>query len=189
MADYRQFTRFNVVGCSGSGKSSLGRQISAALGLPYIEMDAVFWLPDWTEPHDDDFLPALTESLAGNAWVLDGNYHRTVPIKWQKVEVVVWLDLPYWQIFWQVLSRTLRRSITREELWAGNRESLAKAFFSRDSILVWSLTNMKKIRVRYSEVMQDESYSGIRFVRLRSRREVSEFVASLSASPVKQFNR
>ena len=93
--------------------------------------------------------------------MLDGNYHRTAPIKWHKVEVVVWLDLPYWQIFWQVLSRTLRRSITREELWAGNRESLAKAFFSRDSILVWSLTNMKKIRVRYSEVMQDESYSGI----------------------------
>ena len=83
----------------------------------------------------------------------------------------------------------MRRSITREELWAGNRESLAKAFFSRDSILVWSLTNMKKIRVRYSEVMQDESFSGIRFVRLRSRREVSEFVASLSASPVEQFNR
>ena len=86
---------------------------------------------------------------------------------------------------WDIASLFLRDPWRWEELWAGNRESLAKAFFSRDSILVWSLTNMKKIRVRYSEVMQDESYSGIRFVRLRSRHEVSEFVAALSASPVK----
>ena len=189
MADYGQFTRFNVVGCSGSGKSSLGRRISAALDLPYIELDAIYWQPDWTEPHDDEFLPALAEALAGEAWVLDGNYHRTAPIKWQKVDVVVWLDLPYWQIFWQVLSRTLRRSITREELWAGNRESLAKAFFSRDSILLWSLTNMKKIRDRYTEVMRDESFIGIRFVRLRSRDEVSAFVAVLSESRAERFSR
>jgi hypothetical protein len=88
-----------------------------------------------------------------------------------------------------VLNRTLRRSITREELWAGNRESLAKAFFSRDSILLWSLTNMKKVRDRYSEVMRDESFSGIRFVRLRSRDEVNAFVAALTECHAEQLNR
>jgi hypothetical protein len=53
-----------------------------------------------------------------------------VPVKWQRVQLVVWLDLPYPLILYQVIKRSLRRSLFREELWSGNRESLAKAFFS-----------------------------------------------------------
>lgn len=49
--------------------------------------------------------------------------------------MVVWLDLPYWQVLYQVLTRTLKRSITQEELWSGNRESLKQAFFEKDSVI------------------------------------------------------
>lgn len=178
-AGIRQLNRINIVGSSGSGKSTFGRALAQKLGHPYIETDEVFWRPDWTEPPDDEFYADLEQRLAGDCWVLDGNYGRTVPIKWRRVEAVIWLDLPYWLILWQVISRTIRRSVTAEELWAGNREDLVKAFFSRDSVIYWSLTNLRRVRRRYLAAMTSPRFSHIRFIRLRSRREVRALLADL----------
>ena len=140
----------------------LHRIIAEALGLNYGEIDALFWLPEWTQPADVEFYSDLKTALAGDGWVLDGNYSRTVPIKWARVQVVVWLDLPYLLILYQVISRTLRRSIKQEELWSGNRESLRKAFLEKDSIILWSLTNLRKVRRGYAAAMQDNRYSHIK---------------------------
>ena len=168
--------RINVVGNSGSGKSTLARAIAARLDCPYVELDELHWKPNWTESTDDELYPKLEAALLGESWVLDGNYKRTVPIKWRRVDMVVWLDLPYWLITWQVVSRTLRRSIRREELWAGNRESLKKAFLERDSIILWSLTHLASTRRQYEAAMANPKYAHIEFVRLRSRTEVNDFL-------------
>lgn len=179
MAISTDIQRINVVGCSGSGKSTTARLIAARLGLQYIELDALYWGPGWTEPTDKVLLAGLEQALAPDAWVLDGNYARTEAVKWRDVQMIVWLDLPYWLIFWQVLRRTLKRSWHQEELWAGNRESLAKAFFSKDSILLWSVTNMAKVRRQYLAIMTDPAYSHISFVRLRDRAAISHWFDSL----------
>ena len=92
---------------------------------------------------------------------------------------MVWLDLPYWLTFYQVVGRTIRRSVTNETLWAGNQESLGKAFFSRDSIIWWCLRNLRKVRRQYLAAMSDPGLGHIKFVRIRSRRELANFVAAL----------
>lgn len=52
MEDSGRVMKINVVGTSGAGKSTLARRLSEALSLPYIEMDALLWLPDWQERPD-----------------------------------------------------------------------------------------------------------------------------------------
>ena len=178
----QQYTRFNVVGSSGSGKSTIARAIAQALRLPYVELDALFWKPDWQESSDDEFLPKLARALAGDQWVLDGNYSRTTAIKWQRVEVVVWLDLSYWLILYQLVKRSFVRSLTGEILWSGNTESLVKTFFRKDSVIWWSLTNLRRVRRGYSSAMNDPGYSNIRFVRLQSPSQVRLFLKELAAA-------
>ena len=173
--------RINVVGSSGSGKSTTARRISEKMGIPYLEMDAIYWKPNWQESDYGEFLENLGRELDRPAWVLDGNYGRTVACKWNNVDMVVWLDLPYWQVFYQVLTRTLKRSITQEELWSGNRESLKQAFFEKDSVIWWSLTHLASNRRRYADAVTDPQYEHINFVRLQSRKEVTEFIDSLNA--------
>jgi hypothetical protein len=75
----------------------------------------------------------------------------------------------------------LKRSITQEELWSGNRESLKQAFFEKDSVIWWSLTHLTSNRRRYADAMTDPQYEHIQFVRLQSRKEVTEFIGSLNA--------
>jgi adenylate kinase family enzyme len=177
------FHRINIVGSSGSGKSTTGKLIAKKLGYPYVELDEIQWKPNWTESTEEELFANLERSLEGESWVLDGNYSKTVSIKWKRVQLVVWLDFPYWLILYQVISRTIRRSIRKEELWAGNRETLKKAFFERDSIILWCLTNLGKVRRQYMAAMGDARYSHIRFVRIRSRKELAVFMESLSVQP------
>ena len=165
--------RINVVGSSGSGKSTLAQHLARALALPYIELDALFWQPNWTPAPDPTFLAGITSALSAPGWVLDGNYDRTRSIKWANVEVVIWLDLPAWRILLQVLTRTLRRSLKGEVLWAGNRETLRKALFSRDSILLWAITSLGPIRRRYQAVMADPNWSHIHFVRIQTQQALT----------------
>src|SRR5215813_2841298 len=122
-----RFARVNVIGTSGSGKSTFSRRLAAILGVPYIEMDRLHWRPNWQAASDAEFLGALRAALDAACWVLDGNYYtRTTPIKWAAVDAVIWLDLPFAVTLWQVVARTIRRSLRGEELWpgTGNRESI-----------------------------------------------------------------
>lgn len=173
------FERINVVGSSGSGKSTLGRQIAESLDIPYVELDEIQWRPNWTESTDEQLFGGLERALAGDQWVLDGNYSRTEPIKWARVQQIVWLDLPYWRVFYQVFTRTIKRAVRREILWAGNRESLRKAFFSKDSILWWCLTNLARVRSQYETAMSNPELSHIHFVRLQTRSQIRAYLDSL----------
>ncbi|MGA1188994.1 MAG: adenylate kinase [Pseudomonadales bacterium] len=176
------WARINVVGSSGSGKSTLARQLSDRLRRPLIEIDALFWGPDWSETPDETFLPKLETELSQASWVLDGNYHRTRSIKWRDVTLVIWLDPPFWRVLWQVLTRTLRRALFSEVLWSGNRESFTRSFLSKDSILWWSLSNLKTIRARYQAEMTSEDCRHFHWLRVRSQREMKTLLAKVDSA-------
>jgi adenylate kinase family enzyme len=149
--------RVNVVGVSGSGKSTVARRLAEKLGCPHVELDVLYWGPAWQPRPDDVFFASVEKAVAGPAWVLDGNYDRTAPIKWKNVELVVWVDYSFVRTLAQSIRRALTRIVTRKEIWpgTGNRESFRLTFLSRDSILLWMLTSFGRIRRRYEERLSD----------------------------------
>ncbi|MFC3024197.1 shikimate kinase [Vibrio zhugei] len=162
--------RINVIGTSGSGKSTFSRRLANALNYPYLEMDAMFWKPNWQESSDEEFFDTLTEQLSAEYWVLDGNYHRTAAIKWARADTIVWVDYSFSRTLFQAVKRALVRIITQQELWgkAGNVESFRQSFLSKDSILLWTLKTYKRNRERYTQLMNDPKYRHIKFVRVTS---------------------
>jgi hypothetical protein len=144
-------------------------------------MDRVFWKPGWRESPDDEFFAQIDEITARPRWVLDGNYSRTLPIKWKNVQQVIWLDTSFPRTLWRVTSRTIRRALAREELWpgTGNRESLAQAFLSRKSIIWWSIRQHPSDREKYPRLMVSPDYAHISFVRLRTPAEVRHFLETV----------
>ena len=175
---HTKIARINVVGTSGSGKSTFCKKLSKILSLPYIEMDAIFWGPNWYWPDDEEFFANLKNELSHDAWILDGNYTRTIPIKWENAQMVIWLDYSFTRTLLQAIKRAFLRSLTGEELWAntGNKESFRKSFFSKDSIILWTIKTHKKVRKKYEQFMVNEAYSYIEFVRLKSPEEAEGFL-------------
>ncbi len=174
--------RINVVGTSGSGKSTVSKRLSNILNVPYIEMDKLFWGPNWHWPTDLEFFDKLKKALQAEHWVLDGNYTRTVPIKWEHVDTVVWLDYPFSTTLFRAIKRAFQRSLTQEELWkgTGNRESFRKSFFSKESIIWWTIKTHGQVRKKYEKCMTDPQLANIKFIRLRSNSEVETFLANLN---------
>ncbi|EHD20976.1 MULTISPECIES: shikimate kinase [Brenneria] len=170
--------KINVIGTSGSGKSTIARGLAQRLGIAYIEMDALFWRENWRESPDSEFFPRLETALTAQSWVLDGNYNRTRDIKWRNVDVVVWVDYGFSRTLFQAISRAWLRSWRKEELWAGtgNRESFMRSFFSRDSIIIWTIKTYSANRKRYLADLSDARYRHIRFISLRSPRESEAFL-------------
>ena len=176
------FARVNVVGASGSGKSTFAKRLASTLGQPIVEMDALYWDPNWSEPPDEVFFARLRSALAQPRWVLDGNYDRTLPIKWQDVTTVIWLDYSLPRTLLQGIKRALFRAWTKTELWpgTGNRESFRLSFFSRKSVLLWSLRSHGRLRRRYGERMKDPAYAQIAFYRLRSPSDAESFLLGVA---------
>ena len=110
-----------VVGTSGSGKSTVAKRISAALGHKHVEIDALLWLPNWTQRDSSELAKLLQAELAQGPIVMDGNF-ATKGITPREGDVLIFLDYPRWRIISRLIRRSLARVILRQELWSGNRE-------------------------------------------------------------------
>jgi adenylate kinase family enzyme len=159
--------RINVVGTSCSGKTTVARTLASRLGLPHVELDALFWGPDWTPVPSDLFRARVAEAVAGDEWVLDGGYAIVRDLTWHRVDTVVWLDYPMPLVFWRYLRRTISRIRTGREFWpgTGNRESLRHAL-ARDSLAWWIVSTHRPRRRRL--VAELAARPDIAVIRLRS---------------------
>lgn len=170
--------RVVVVGTSGAGKTTFARALAARLDCPHIELDELFWGEHWTPHRTEQFLASTAAAVAAERWVLDGNYSVTRETVWPRATHLVWLNFSRWTVMRRIVSRTLRRALLQEPLWHGNRESPRRAFFSRQSIIVWSATTFTKNRVRYGQLMSTSPYPQLQWTELRSPREAQAFLQS-----------
>jgi adenylate kinase family enzyme len=167
--------RVAVIGTSGAGKTTVGRSIAGQLDVPFIELDALHWGPDWTEATADELRARVEPIVASDAWVIDGAYRGKIgDLVIAQAEVVVWLDLPVYVWFPRLFLRTLGRIARREAFLNGNRETVQQAFFSRDSLLLYALRSHRRRRRLYPTALEEYNV-----VRLRSRDEVELFLRGL----------
>src|SRR5512132_1777874 len=177
-----QMRRVSLVGVSGCGKTTIGRELAASLDVPFVELDSIFHQPGWRELPRDDFRKRVSEALTARGWVVDGNYSAVRDLVWERADTVVWLDLPRGLVMRRVVVRTVRRALTRERLWNGNREPLTN-FYRMDpekNIIRWAWVKHAGYVERYGAAMQDPAYAHLRFVRLRTPQAVDAFLASNS---------
>lgn len=177
--------RIQVIGASGSGKTTVAARLATILGIPHVELDALHWLPGWIERDGDGFRALVRDAVAGDGWVVDGNYTRLVDdLLGERVEMIVWLDLPLHLTVARQLHRSWRRARAREMLWGTNVERFwpQLAIWNRErSIVGYSLATHRRRRRQSLALMRDVCRSHRRFVRLTSPRQVERFVASVEA--------
>ena len=170
--------RIIIIGTTGAGKSTLGRKLAAKHGLAYTDLDDLHWLPGWQERPRDDFNAKLKEAVTPAGWVLAGNYMSRVPeIAWPLADTLIWLDIPFWPNFLALAKRTFTRARTQEDICNGNRESLMKQLFSKESLFVWFFKTWGKNRKRFGAIFAaPEAYPNLTLIRLCSYAEAAAFV-------------
>jgi adenylate kinase family enzyme len=170
--------RINVTGTSCSGKTSLARRLAERLGLPRVELDALFWGPGWTPVPRETFRSRVADAVAGDRWVIDGGYSTVRDLTWTRADTVVWLDYPMRTVLRRWARRTMARLRSREEFWpgTGNRERLSH-IARRDSLLWWILsTHHRRRRTTAAELSVRPD---LHVIRLGSPADTERWLASL----------
>ena len=174
--------RVVVFGTTGSGKSWLAKRLAEQHGLRLIELDALNWGPSWQPAPIELLRHRVERETRDGDWIVVGNYDSVRDLTWRPADTLVWLDLPFSLVMWRLFWRTVRRSVTKENLWGtGNTESLVRSFFTRQSILLYAMKTHRKNRRRFT--FDTESFGkGKDVVRLQSPREVTRFLTASAES-------
>lgn len=175
--------RIVVIGTSGAGKTTLARELARRLDLSHIELDALHWEPNWTAAETPIFRRRVAATVAGDAWVVDGNYGKARDLIWPRADTVVWLDYPLRLILWRLFWRTARRVLWREPLWNGNRERLLEQIASRDSIFLWALQTHGRRKREFAALLPSREYAHLHVVPLRSARATRAWVQQVRRLP------
>jgi adenylate kinase family enzyme len=160
-----------VIGCGGSGKSRLARELGRRLDLPVIHLDSHYWRPGWVETPMEEWIALQPELFAGDAWIADGNFHSTLRYRTTRADTVVFLDLSRAACLRGALGRLLRqRGQVRSDMASGCPERFDLTFLR----WIWNFRTVA--RPRMFEILGEFERAGGRVITLRSRGAVAQFL-------------
>ena len=173
--------RVLVAGTSGAGKTTLARAVAEVLGCPHVELDGLHHGPGWTKRAE--FEDDVRRFTAGPTWASEWQYAAVRQVLLDRADCLVWLDLPRRVVMTRVARRTVNRRLRRTQLWNGNVEPPFRTFLTDpDHIVRWAWRTHASTHERVLAALAGRPELPV--VRLRSRREVAEWLAGLSRGTV-----
>jgi adenylate kinase family enzyme len=102
-------SRIVILGCAGSGKTTLARQLGERTGAPVVCLDAI-WQPDWDEKDVPAFRTLVKEAHAGDEWISKGNFAlATFDIRLPRATLVIWIERSKLYCACHAIRRVFRR--------------------------------------------------------------------------------
>lgn len=166
-----------VIGSPGSGKSVFSRKLGESLELPVIHLDSHYWQAGWTPTASEEWDEFLKEQVGKEQWIIDGNYTRTLDIRLEAADTIVFLDLPRPLCIYRIIKRRfMYRAESRPDLNADCEEKLDAGFVK------WVWNYRKKVRPKVLEAIELHG-EGKKILILSSRKEVEAFLKGMGAGP------
>lgn len=173
--------RIVVVGTTSSGKSTLAVKLAKKIGGDFIELDALHWEPNWMEAPNEVFRERVDAATRSTVWVVAGNYHVVREIVWSRAQVIIWLDYPFHIVFWQLLTRTIRRSVTKEKLFSDNVENFwtHMKLWSPDSLFHWLFKTYWRRKREYPMLFADQQNAHLKILHFQHPKETEAWLNTI----------
>lgn len=169
-----------IIGSSGAGKSTLAKKLGGKTGLKVIHLDKIYWKPNWVEPTKDEWREALERVMREcDAWIMDGNFSGTLDLRLPACDTVIFLDMPPAVCIYRVLKRAaFSYGKTRSDMAECCPEHFDWEFLK----WIWDFENRSKGKM---EKLLKKYEKEKTIIRLKSKREVRNFLDNLEAVKVK----
>lgn len=102
-------SRICILGPSNSGKSTLAVAIGRRCELPVVHLDRLHHRPhtDWVPRPPAEFLALHEQAIAGERWVIEGNYSLCMPERFARATGVILLNVGTPVSLWRYVRRAL----------------------------------------------------------------------------------
>lgn len=166
--------RILLIGNSGAGHSTAARRMQAALHLPLHHLDRLFWLPGWKPVSRNAFDQRRSEILKTPAWIIDGNYSRTLGPRLSAADTVLWLDFATPACLAGVFSRWVRQwGRQRPDMDDGCPEKIDWEFVRY--VATWRRRNAAATE----SLLKNAASRGVRALRFTRRAALARFLDRL----------
>lgn len=169
--------RIIIIGTSGAGKSTLAMNLAQKFSIPHIELDNLYWGQNWTQ--NSQFVEQVMQKIQQPNWVICGNYSSLRESLWSRGTHLIWLDYPFFLIFWRVFKRSLIRIIFKEHVCGDNQESF-KRLFSRHSILLWVIQTFRRRKEEYTKLINTQNYKNLTKYKIKSSKEILHLINKIA---------
>lgn len=166
--------RIMIIGCGGAGKSTLARALGEKTGLPVVHLDQIWWAPgNWQHLEREEFDRLLTAEVAKPRWILDGNFNRTLEMRLEACDTVIYLDFSRIACLRSWIGRVVRN-------WGHARADMAEGCseWLDPEMAKWIWNFNKTNRSRYYKLLG--GLEGKQVYILKNRREVNRFLNGLN---------
>jgi len=164
--------RIMIIGCPGSGKSTLSKQLAMKLKLPLVHLDQMYWKSNWQPISNEIFDELLLREVEKDEWIIDGNYSRTISMRLEKCDTIIYLDYHRMTCLLGVLKRVIKGyGKTREDMGENCPERLDWSFLK----YVWTFNQRR--REEYLRLLRCQKDK--RVIILRYRSDGAKFIRSL----------
>jgi len=177
--------RIVVVGRTGSGKTTLARHLAAALHVPHVELDSLYFGPQFSTAPLAVLRERTAAAIAGDRWVTDGNKRAVRDLVWPRADTIVWLDYSLGVSLWRLGRRARWRTaqLTAEAARTGRRAGLPRQLLAAATGVLTALRSHAGQRREYTQLFGEPANQHLAVVRLRSPRAAREWLARVTAPP------
>ena len=174
--------RILILGRTGSGKTTLARELAAALGVPHVELDALYFGPDLSRAPLDVLRERTSAAIAGERWVTDGNKRAVRDLVWPRADTIVWLDYPVWVSLRRLARRARSRtaSLRTEAKRTGGRAGLPRQLLAAARGVLTALRSHRGQRREYPRLFALPENRHLAVARLRSPRATRQWLARVT---------
>jgi adenylate kinase family enzyme len=175
--------RIVVVGRTGSGKTTLARELAAALQVPHVELDSLYFGPQFSTAPLALLRERTSAAIAGDRWVTDGNKRAVRDLVWPRADTIVWLDYSLVVSLWRLGKRARwRTSELRAEAARTNRRvGLPRQLLAAAKGVLTALRSHAGQRREYRRLFAEPANEHLAVVRLQSPRAAQEWLARVTA--------
>jgi adenylate kinase family enzyme len=161
-----------IVGSSGAGKSTLAVNLGKKLNLPVIHLDAYYWQSGWQKTDAEEWLQIQENLIKQNCWIIDGNYGKTIGIRFAAADTIIWLDFNRYLCLWRICKRYLKYpSKTRPDMAANCPERLNLEFMQ----YVWNFPQIHRPKIR-NKLAQYQQQENKQIIILQNPRQVLDLL-------------
>jgi predicted kinase len=174
--------RILILGRTGSGKTTLARELAAALGIPHVELDSLYFGPDFSRAPLSLLRERTSAAIAGDRWVTDGNKRAVRDLVWPRADTIIWLDYPVYVTLWRLAKRARRRTsaLNSQAADTGRRTELPKHMLAAAGGVLRALRSHRGQRREYPQLFAQPANTHLAVARLRSPRATDEWLARVA---------
>jgi energy-coupling factor transporter ATP-binding protein EcfA2 len=167
--------RVVLIGCAGSGKTTLARALAGRLDARHIERDAL----------GDDEAPgfavqvAAAVDAAGARWVFDGAPYNAELVVYPRADTVVALDYPRWVVHRRVVARSVRLWLTGRSDGAHTLPEPPWRWWASTHPVGWAARTHAARHAEIAELFARPELAHARRLRFTSSRQAAAWLATL----------